>query len=124
MVVMMVTMLSVNLSACRSDDDDDDASGVVGTWVSKYGSTVETIVFKADKSGTWNIHSERYDDTDTFTYSPVSNTEGTMAIIEGKGSGEVDYMYYVVKGNKLHIYESYEDSRRDDNDYSEVFTRQ
>ena len=126
---MMVTMLSVNLSACSGDDDD--VSSIVGTWVweenDSYGCYGSIAVFNADKSGTWTLYDKnktdgsykRYD-TDPFTYAPTSSTEGTIAIEEKKGT---EHLYYVIKGNELHIYQTYEESRENPEEH-EVFIKQ
>ena len=108
--ITMMAMLSVNLSACSSDDDEDDNT-IVGSWIREetyddwYFS--EILTFKSDKTGTEtkNYRTGSYTDSEVnpFTYTPTSSSEGTMVVRDGEGSDEVDSLYYVIKNGNLYI---------------------
>ena len=57
MAIMMVTMLSLGLVSCDSDDDDDNVkitSPIVGTWKTGISSVNATVVFNSDATVIWN----------------------------------------------------------------------
>lgn len=119
--IIMVTMLSVSLSACGSDDEEDGANSVVGTWyrVEEGGSLREifSLTFKSNGTGSLSVKyeyqgEEPYTVSTSFTYTSISNTKGTITGEEYDSYGTIVTMFchYVIIGNKMRVYEDgYED---------------
>lgn len=118
--IMMVTMLSVSLSACGSDDDDDNGgSSVVGTWKGNSDGESLTLTFKNDGTGTYVIV---WDDSwtgegevserGTFSYSMSSSHSGYLTIrYEDSYSGiSTDTYDFEVDGRRMYLTDRYGDS--------------
>lgn len=125
--IMMVTMLSVSLSACSSDDDDNS---VVGSWscveesrdetpngyVGSVSRHTYTATFKSNNTGTFTeLHEhqgeESYTESFQFTYTKKSDTEGSI-VLEYKSSysgDELEYYRYVIKEKQMYIYDEDDD---------------
>lgn len=117
-MAMFVALLSMSLTAC-SDDDDNNVSAnyaetIVGTW--QVGSVNDGVVieykFKSNDTGEYSM--KAYDDFGNetvsmgynFTYRYIYNSEtgyGTLAISDDSGTTRYKVQRFV---NKLHIYSS------------------
>ena len=49
---MMIIIAGVGISAC-GDDDDDNGTGIEGTWTGADGRTTLSLTFKSDYTGSW-----------------------------------------------------------------------
>ena len=118
--MMMVAMLSFNLSSCSKDDDGDgESSGLVGAW-----KRIEKIDTKYEKvNGNW----EQLGDPRVSNYSDRKSVSGylfnedhTAAIIDinQDGSYEIEEKFqYKTEGNKLFMLEQ---DQADTDDWEEV----
>lgn len=111
LAIIMVTMLSVGLTACGSDDDDNP---VVGTWSGQQGRNNLTLTFKSDGIGTFiSRYNDSYSGMETssgnFTYVMEGNNKGIINIrlydsYSGYGYGTI---FFVIESNTMSLYEHY-----------------
>ena len=87
LALVTLALLSLGFSACSSDDDSGDGTGVVGVWdasgewdgSSDYKKVVAT--FKSNGTGTLDaVFTETYRETESFTYVKDNDTSGTMNV--------------------------------------------
>ena len=131
LAVMMMAVFCGMTTACSSDDDDDNDGSVIGTWThidpceGEASYWVYTLVFNSNNTGTWRKVHEHVDpnekpcpaETGTFTYVPLSKTEG-MVSMNGSYSDEIESFRYVIKSHELYLYDN-----DGSNDY-EIYTKQ
>ena len=111
LAIIMVTMLSVGLTACGSDDDDNT---VVGTWSGQQGRNNLTLTFKSDGTGTFiSRYNDSYSGMETssgnFTYVMDGNNKGIINIRlydSYSGYGH-ETIFFVIESNTMSLYEDY-----------------
>lgn len=113
MAFVLSVMLSVGLSSCGDDDDDN---GIVGTWVAYDGDEEITFTFNSDNTG---VYMEKRKIQGTFIYSMSSNQKGTITIKDNDSYSGHSYEIYTfsIKDGSLFLYD-------DDGDLELVFTKQ
>ena len=109
LTIMMVAMLCGVMTAC-SDDDNDNESGIVGTWTGSDGYHTLTLTFNSGNTGTYISKYEDQDsgtktETGTFTYTTTENDSKGVVIIKYYGSS-TDVFYYVIDDNIMRLYEN------------------
>lgn len=91
-VVLVIATISINLTSCGSDDDNDggdDSASIVGDWYIT-GCDFPVYQFKSDG---------------TCTSSYYSDSNGNHSAIYAKGSTRMcDYGTYQINGNSLTIH--------------------
>lgn len=89
--MLMVALLSVNLTAC-GDDDDDVAGGnsaLVGTWIQQYGS-IDVIGARLDANGNayyneWDINEDEVGDFSGMIAGKWSVSGNTITFTDPDG---------------------------------------
>ena len=112
LAILMVTMLSVGITACSSDDDDDKA--VVGTWSGQDGRDYLTLTFKSDGTGTYisryyDSYSGMETDSGTFTYVMEGDNKGMINIrfYDSYYGYENETIFFVIEGKTMSLFEDY-----------------
>ncbi len=98
----LTLLVGVSFGFVSCSDDDDD-TGIVGTWSELDGDELITITFKSDGTGTIT---EKWH-SGTFTYKMTDKRSGTMTVKEeGSYSGYSYYVYtFRIEGDTLYVYE-------------------
>lgn len=118
-MTLLTVMLAVNFMAC-SDDDKDEESFIIGTWVSENtvgnGRYTYTVIFNSDGSGTWTeleewIPISGTEQTYTDTYSFHYTISGSNLILWNEG----DYDTYAITISGTYMTLCGEDATPDDN---------
>lgn len=103
MAIMMVTMLSLGLVSCDSDDDDDNVkitSPIVGTWKTGISSVNATVVFNSDATVIWNSTINGKTKHDTGTYDVSSGSDGIVKIY-WSSSDVPEIWKFTITGNTM-----------------------
>ncbi|MDE7073702.1 MAG: hypothetical protein K2O69_01400 [Odoribacter sp.] len=72
-MLCVITTVSVSVTSCNKDDDDEK-DPIVGTWRDTYGDSWDEITFKSDGTYTWTFYEDgKPSDTDieigTYVYN-------------------------------------------------------
>lgn len=93
-----------------SKDDNDEESGVVGTWMGYSCSNsnpntldknhILTLIFNSDGTGKYILKEALDSGTENITYEMESSTKG-KTYIRARGN----YFYFEIEGNKMYVYD-------------------
>ena len=94
MVIMMVTLLSVNLISCNKDDDEASVdSSIVGTW--EESNSIDGVwqwTFNSNGKGSCKVTNERTSYTFIYNFS----FDGKKLVVSGVEDGEKYTDHYSV----------------------------
>ncbi len=118
LAILMVTIQSVAITACGSDDEEDNAdetNAIVGTWSGQDGKENLTMIFKSDGTGAYisryNSSSGMDTESGTFTYIMEGDKKGLINVrfhdsysYSGK---EYETLFFVIEGEKMSLFDDY-----------------
>lgn len=90
MAGLLVVMFCIGLSSCSDDDDDINASSLIGTWEMTHSKGY----------GIWGGEREEWDEDDRGTFTRFEEN-GTLISWEAGYENEKSYGTYQVKGKKI-----------------------
>ena len=120
LIIMVVTVISVSISACENEKNDGGGnSGVAymdfieGTWTGGEEKVNYTFGFNKDGTGTYVCNSQSSGNqtyTGTFTYFMTGNNSGFMVVkyradFFGPGEYGREMYYFVIENNKMYLLE-------------------